>query len=460
MPAPKVDRRNAASSQSLALAQKRRFAQVRGRKSEDVSDRKRKEITIEAAGMREVNLSIALASFNCNSKGPPPERQLSSWLGSSARAFDVIAIGLQELDMRASRYFFEDEARRTAWLARIETALRASEKPSSMPEYVLVAFEQMFATVLFVYVKRNRLPYVREVKTWYYGCGACGFFANKGAVAIRMTIGGRSICIVNAHLAAHQHNVKRRNEDAQSILQGLWFQREKVCCDACSCCAREATPLSILQHDLVVFMGDLNYRLDIPADVTQQLLQSNERGRSGLSLKAEASPKRDLAALMKHDQLSIEMQMGRVFRDFSEPLKPSFDPTYKYFVGSDRLDPTRQPGWCDRVLYRTRSRLNARGLTVAEYSSFMNITTSDHKPVRAVIEITVDSTIFPDDVPLVLKDLPVRSSGKSPLRTAFWREFILLIAVLLLSVLTVWFAVDVFWHSKRYLAWLFGSAPA
>ena len=70
---------------------------------------------------------------------------------------------------------------------------------------------------------------------------------NKGGVAIRLEYHKTSICFVCSHLAAHQNETLRRNQDYNEICKRLIFnQLEK--------------PPKINDHDMVFWMGDLNYR--------------------------------------------------------------------------------------------------------------------------------------------------------------------------------------------------------
>lgn len=42
---------------------------------------------------------------------------------------------------------------------------------------------------------------------------------NKGAISIRFTLYGSSVCVVNAHLAAHDHMLDQRCEDYDKIVE-------------------------------------------------------------------------------------------------------------------------------------------------------------------------------------------------------------------------------------------------
>jgi len=101
-----------------------------------------------------------------------------------------------------------------------------------------------------------------------------------------------------------------------------------------------STSVRIADHDIVFWLGDLNYRID-ESMTTEKVLQ--------LSEKAQLDELRSL------DQLNVERAAGRVFEAFEEgPL--NFVPTYKYQPGTDVFEQRpdkklRAPAWCDRILW-------------------------------------------------------------------------------------------------------------
>ncbi|KAL2502879.1 DNAse I-like superfamily protein [Forsythia ovata] len=133
-------------------------------------------------------------------------------------------------------------------------------------------------------------------------------------------------------------------------------------------------PESILDHDKVIWLGDLNYRLASVCDETYELLKM-----------------KDWQALLEKDQLRIEQKAGRVFNGWDEG-KIYFAPTYKYLANSDNYvvqtstpkAKRRTPAWCDRILWK------GEGLKQMCYvrgeSKF-----SDHRPVYSLFTVQVDN---------------------------------------------------------------------
>ena len=109
--------------------------------------------------------------------------------------------------------------------------------------------------------------------------------------------------------------------------------------------ATQSDQITIDDHDLVIFFGDLNYR--IAEDVRDEDVLAFIHADMCLELS------------QKCDQLILEMDAGRAFAGFHEGLL-LFPPTYKYIPGTAELDTrphkkNRCPAWCDRILWRTRA---------------------------------------------------------------------------------------------------------
>lgn len=130
-----------------------------------------------------------------------------------------------------------------------------------------------------------------------------GMAANKGGIGLRMRVDDTSLVFVTAHFSAGQSMVDDRNRDYWTITNGLNFKGAKM-----------------LDHDLVFFFGDFNYRLK----------SENEIVRPRVARK-------DYEELWKVDQLQEQIQLGAVFVGFEEG-RLIFDPTYKYDNGSTNYD--------------------------------------------------------------------------------------------------------------------------
>ncbi|XP_039123634.1 type I inositol polyphosphate 5-phosphatase 5-like [Dioscorea cayenensis subsp. rotundata] len=244
-----------------------------------------------------------------------------------------------------------------------------SESQYQMP-YSLISSKQMVGIFLSVWVKTELVPYVSHLRSSTTGRGIMGCLGNKGCIAMSMLVHRTSFCFVCSHLASGEKegDELRRNSDVAEILKNTQFPKTYKC----SC---RRFPEKILDHDRVIWLGDLNYRVALSYDETRTLLEDH-----------------DWEALLEKDQLRIERDAGRVFNGWKEG-KIYFAPTYKYSHNSDSYagetvkskKKRRTPAWCDRILWY------GDGIEEVQYirgeSRF-----SDHRPVCAVFMAQVDKT--------------------------------------------------------------------
>ncbi|KAH9623740.1 hypothetical protein KSS87_015109, partial [Heliosperma pusillum] len=134
----------------------------------------------------------------------------------------------------------------------------------------------------------------------------------QGCIAISLTLHRTSLCFVCSHLASGEKegDELKRNADVAEILKGTQFP--KICKNS----DRKA-PERIIDHDRVLWFGDLNYRVSLPYDEARILLEDN-----------------DWDTLLEKDQLTTEKKCGRVFGGWKEG-RIMFAPTYKYSHNSD-----------------------------------------------------------------------------------------------------------------------------
>ncbi|GMH95993.1 hypothetical protein TrST_g6078 [Triparma strigata] len=160
----------------------------------------------------------------------------------------------------------------------------------------------------------------------------------------------------------------------------------------------ELGKLSAMDHDIVLWMGDLNYRMREDVDIQEifrllRLVSDPETAETNQGL--EAGDK-----LFQYDQLNIERKEGRVFREFSEG-RTAFLPTYKYIPGEEPSPDVQQwydirpdkkkrcPAWCDRVLYRINPRAFQEKIKLLQYRRIDDMYISDHKPVNALFSLDI-----------------------------------------------------------------------
>ncbi|KAJ6337081.1 hypothetical protein OIU76_006865 [Salix suchowensis] len=235
--------------------------------------------------------------------------------------------------------------------------------------YCLVASKQMVGIFLTVWVKSDLRDDIRNLKVSCVGRGLMGYLGNKGSISISMSLHQTSFCFICSHLTSGQKegDELRRNSDVMEILRKTRFPRVHDRGD-------KNSPQTILEHDRIIWVGDLNYRVALSYYAVKTLVEMH-----------------NWRALLENDQLRIEQRQGRVFDGWNEG-KIYFPPTYKYSNNSDRYagddrhlkEKRRTPAWCDRILWY------GRGLHQLSYvrgeSRF-----SDHRPVYGVFLAEVES---------------------------------------------------------------------
>ncbi|KAG9133130.1 hypothetical protein Leryth_026348 [Lithospermum erythrorhizon] len=242
------------------------------------------------------------------------------------------------------------------------------EREQQSGSYCLVASKQKVGLFLTVWIRSDLRDDVRNLKVSCVGRGLMGYLGNKGSISISMSLHQTSFCFVCSHLTSGEKegDELRRNSDVMEILRKTRFPRIDRTGD-------DNLPETILEHDRVIWLGDLNYRIALSYRLAKALVEM-----------------RNWRALLENDQLQTEQRHGRVFEGWNEG-RIYFPPTYKYSTNSDRYagetlrpkEKRRTPAWCDRILWY------GRGLNQISYvrgeSRF-----SDHRPVYGIFLAEVE----------------------------------------------------------------------
>lgn len=301
--------------------------------------------------------NIFVGTFNVN--GMSNRRaDLSEWLFPIGNKFkpDMVVLGLQEvIELTAGSILNADYTKGSFWEKKVGECLNQYDE-----KYLLLRVEQMSSLLILFFVKSDKTNNVKQVEGSTKKTGFKGMTGNKGAVAIRFEYGNTSFCFVNAHLSAGASHVEERRKDYQSIIKNISFARSK----------------KILHHDSIFWLGDLNYRIDLPNEEVRMIL--NGKGKHYID------------ELLENDQLTREINDGVIFQGFCEPTL-QFEPTYKFDFGTDIYDSSekaRTPSWTDRIIYK------GNNLFPLAYSA-APLRVSDHKPVYAAYRANV---IFVNEV--------------------------------------------------------------
>lgn len=219
---------------------------------------------------------------------------------------EIVVVGFQEIvELSPQQIMSTDPARRQDWEKAVLKSLNKAIKQSHHEhEYIMLRGGQLVGAALAIYVRSDVISNIKNVEGSLKKTGMSGLSGNKGAVAIRFEYANTRMCLVTAHLAAGFANYDERNRDYRTISTGLRFQRGRTIDD----------------HDVVIWLGDFNYRIGLGNEEVRRLLEIG-----------------DLALLYDNDQLNLQMIAGLTFPYYSE-AKLTFSPTYKYDLGLDRYD--------------------------------------------------------------------------------------------------------------------------
>ncbi|KAF8442650.1 Endonuclease/exonuclease/phosphatase [Terfezia claveryi] len=234
--------------------------------------------------------------------------------------------------------------------------------------YMLLHSANLVGLFTCIFIKQSERTNIRNLAASTVKRGLGGLHGNKGGLIIRFLLDDSSLCFINCHLAAGQSHTISRNNDIAAILESNSLPVETDRAARSDMFVGGGDGSMILDHEICILNGDLNYRIDGHRDSIIHKVQHNQ-----------------IDALLERDQLLVERKRNpgfrlRVFHEM--PIR--FPPTYKYDVGTDTYDTSekkRSPAWCDRLLFRGIGRIKQ-----LEYRRH-EVHASDHRPLSGTFLI-------------------------------------------------------------------------
>ncbi|XP_010554268.1 PREDICTED: type IV inositol polyphosphate 5-phosphatase 9-like isoform X2 [Tarenaya hassleriana] len=333
---------------------------------------------------------VFVSTWNVGGIAPDDGLDMEDLLETNKTPCDIYVLGFQEIvPLRASSVLGSENNKVSAeWNSMIREALNkkrvvrrhqektgGTEKEGGLSEskgingisqdFRCVISKQMVGILISVWVRNDLRPFISHPSVSCVGCGVMGCLGNKGAVSVRYKLHETSFCFVCGHLASggRDKDGKKRNSDVADILSRSSFPRGPSL----------DLPKKILDHDRVILLGDLNYRISLPEEKTRLLVEKQEWN-----------------ILIENDQLRMEIMNGETLQGWKEG-NVKFAPTYKYIPNSDiyygcikqrKEEKKRAPAWCDRIIWYgdgLKQHVYTRGESKI----------SDHRPVKAVFTTKV-----------------------------------------------------------------------
>ena len=180
-----------------------------------------------------LSYSICCLTYNMHGLAPSLE-QINQLLGiHKEKNFDIYVIGSQECLRSIFKSLFYSN--KSIWEKQL--------KDYFGNEYENIQSVTLAAIHLIILVKKTIKNNITQIKYNSVKTGVNNFLGNKGAVGIWFTLFNLNIMIINCHLDSNNKCPEKRNNNFEYIMTNM-------------------NPY-IKNIDFLIFMGDLNYRLNI-----------------------------------------------------------------------------------------------------------------------------------------------------------------------------------------------------
>ncbi|EAS01600.2 endonuclease/exonuclease/phosphatase family protein (macronuclear) [Tetrahymena thermophila SB210] len=312
------------------------------------------------------NLNVFCMTWNMNGNEPDAEMNFAQNIFNFEKQPnpDIVVIGLQEMvKLNVQNVMMTNNERIIqTWLDYLNKQLNSI---SSEDKYKMLKWKDLVGIFMVLFVKEPLVKRIKRLESEEVKTGLGGKLGNKGCVIIKFTVDDSNICLINSHLESGLKNSMDRIKNIQEIHQKLLSSDQK---------RKDGKN----DFDYRIFMGDMNFRVQLPNSETRIQLDRYENSKKHSKQDAQTI----LRELLKQDQLNILRDKSEKHDYLSkyQEHQINFPPTYKFDVGTRRYDTSkknRTPSWCDRILIWHNENL----LIKQYFYNSKELLHSDHRPV-------------------------------------------------------------------------------
>ncbi|CAM9934305.1 unnamed protein product [Scytosiphon promiscuus] len=188
--------------------------------------------SIQIGPTETLDLRIFCGTWNVAGRKLDSVEDMGSWLdvdklddeGDASDPPDLFVVGFQEVvELSAQNVvmdsFLDTQSRTNSlqWFTQVYAFLAQYGERHGV-RYAMVSEKRLLGTYVLVMAEEAVCSKIGHVQTALVPTGLGGYLGNKGAVAVRMEVGGRSsLCFVCVHMAAHRENVLARNAEYKVV---------------------------------------------------------------------------------------------------------------------------------------------------------------------------------------------------------------------------------------------------
>jgi endonuclease/exonuclease/phosphatase family metal-dependent hydrolase len=213
--------------------------------------------------MKEVPLRFSFVTWNVASRDPSNDLilDLANCFRVPVAPVDMVVIALEEIDMSFKSVVTGNSSACDRWIELLNMARSIVGDCA----YDIVAKNSVGGVFCAALVRTDIFPALDDCQIRTIKLGANGMLANKAAVVFQWGIGEATFAVICCHLAPHDQNWEQRNTQWHELVSDL---DDNI--------------------DYVVFMGDLNYRIEVTYEKCVELIRA-----------------KNLSELIAHNRLNI-----------------------------------------------------------------------------------------------------------------------------------------------------------